>query len=94
MTTTAIDRQAKREQKLAMARAITAAQLRSRRLLSGKTIDRTVVSKTWDALVHRLPRSTGGGYCPCSGVTDFYTAEDRENWDDLHAYCVADELSG
>lgn len=34
-------------------------------------------------------RPTAGGYCPCSGVTDFYSDADRELWDQLHADCVA-----
>lgn len=33
------------------------------------------------------PQPTGGGYCPCGGVTDFYTDEDRTRWDELHAHC-------
>lgn len=36
------------------------------------------------------PQPTAGGYCPCSGVTDFYSDTDRERWDDLHDGCTAE----
>lgn len=35
----------------------------------------------------RRPQPTGGGYCPCSGVTDFYSDDDREQWEQQHAEC-------
>jgi hypothetical protein len=38
------------------------------------------------------PQETGGGYCPCSGLTRFYGDEDRERWDEMHAYCDEDEV--
>lgn len=41
--------------------------------------------RTTDGWVALLP--TGGGYCPLHGVTDFYTDEDREQWDRLHEVC-------
>lgn len=34
-----------------------------------------------------------GGYCPCSGVTDFYTDDDRETWELQHASCDTEAVS-
>jgi hypothetical protein len=65
-----------------------------RRTLSGKRIPLVVPRpRTWHELIAaaRAPQPIGGGYCPCGGVTDFYSDEDRETWHLVHEDCVEDE---